>query len=49
MNLLPHDIEARRRNFKRRTRLERVEQKVKAEEGLVNRYCEGLDGADVCK
>jgi hypothetical protein len=47
VNLLPYDVEAGRRNLKHRTRLERVEQKARAEEGLVDRDCD--DGADVCK
>ena len=47
MNLLPHDVEAGRRNLKHRARLERVEQKVRAEEGLVDRDCD--DGVDIYK
>ena len=43
MNLLPHDIEAGRRNLKHRAR---VEQKVGAAEGLVDR--DYGDGADIC-
>jgi hypothetical protein len=43
VNLLPHDVEAGRRNLKHRAR---VEQKVGVEEGLVDRDCG--DGADVC-
>jgi hypothetical protein len=47
VNLLPHDVEAGRRDLKHRTRLERVEQKARAEEGLVGR--DYSNRADVCK
>jgi hypothetical protein len=43
VNLLPHDVEAGRRNLKHRAR---VEQKVGAEAGRVDRNCG--DGADAC-
>lgn len=44
MNLLPHDLEARRRNPKPRSRSEQVEQV-----GQRIRVEEGLDRADVCE
>jgi hypothetical protein len=47
VNLLPHDVEARRGNLKHRSRSERVEQNGRSEEGQVDRDCD--DGADVCK
>jgi hypothetical protein len=47
VNLLPRDVEAGCRNLKHRVKLERVEQKVRVEEGLVDRDCD--DRADICR
>jgi hypothetical protein len=52
VNLLPHDLEARRRNPKPRSRseqAEQVEQRIRVEEGLVDRDRGALDRADVCE
>lgn len=43
MNLLSHDVKAGRRNLKHRAK---VKQKVRAEEGLVDRDCS--DKANIC-
>jgi hypothetical protein len=47
VNLLPYNIEAGHRNLKYYTRLEQVEQKVRAEEGLVDR--DYNNGANIYK
>jgi hypothetical protein len=44
---LQHDVEARRRNLKYRSISERVEQKIRVEERLVDKTWSGVDRSHI--